>query len=237
MPRFNSPLGITNPVRPLLRMALEKTIFREYRERIERFNWNARLVKTLHEFSCSPIFAGRDEMYVHLNGSRFHGGQTPIDFLEFGVFRGESLRKWCGLNSQPESRFFGFDSFEGLPEDWIPGWPKGTFSIGGKPPDSRDPRVQFVVGWFQESLPPFLASFKPQNQIVIHSDCDLYSSTLYCLTTINRFLPRGTIIIFDDFHDPIHEYRALSDYSSAYRRNFRIVAATAKFRQAVIELA
>src|ERR1700738_5222015 len=236
MRTLDGPL-LTNPVRPFLRIALEKTIFREYRERIERFNWNARLVKTLHQHSRSPILANREEMYSYLNRSRIDGGLIPIDFLEFGVFRGESLRKWCGLNRHPDSRFFGFDSFEGLPEDWIAGWPKGTVSTGGKPPDSCDPRVQFVIGWFQDSLPPFLASFKPKNQTVIHSDCHLYSSTLYCLTTINRFLPTGTIIIFDDFHDPIHEYRALSDYSSAYRRDFRIIAATARFRQVAIELA
>jgi len=225
-----------NPIRPLVRMALEKTLFREYRERIERFNWNARLKKTLDGWAEAPLFLSRDEMYLYLNCERICAGQTPIDFLEFGVFRGDSLRKWCNINKSPQSRFFGFDSFQGLPEDWIEGWPKGTFDTDGKTPDIDDSRVQFVVGWFQNSLPPFLGSYTPKNQIIVHSDCDLYSSTLYCLTAINNLLARGTIIIFDDFYDPIHEYRALADYSSACRQKFRIVAATERFRQVAIEL-
>jgi O-methyltransferase len=229
-------LKARNPMRPLLRKALEKTVFREYRERIERFNWNARLVQTLNEFAGSPVFTNRDAMYRHINFSRFCGGETAIDFMEFGVFRGDSLRKWCRLTKHPESRLFGFDSFEGLPEDWIEGWPKGTFDTGGKTPEIDDPRVRFVVGSFQNSLPSFLATFKPKNRIVIHSDCDLYSSTLYCLTALNGLLPKETVIIFDDFHDPIHEYRALSDYCSAYRRRFRIISATERFRQVAVEL-
>jgi hypothetical protein len=64
----------------------------------------------------TPEFDHRREMYDHLQRTVIGG--DPIDFLEFGVFRGESLRSWCALNSHPGSRFVGFDSFEGLPEDW-----------------------------------------------------------------------------------------------------------------------
>jgi len=229
-------LRVSNPIRPLVRKALEKTIFKDYRERIERFNWNARLLRTLNESPDVPVFAGRDQMYDYINRRRMSDGQTAIDFLEFGVFQGDSLRKWCALNKNPESRLFGFDSFEGLPEDWVEGWPKGTFNTGGKAPELYDLRVKFVVGWFQDSLPSFLTTFAAKNQVVVHSDCDLYSSTLYCLTTLNSVLPKETIIIFDDFHDPIHEYRALSDYCSAYRRKYTILAATERFRQVTIEL-
>jgi len=229
-------LRVRNPLRPLVRKALERTIFKEYRERIERFNWNARLVRTLNESANVPVFPGRDEMYDYINRRWMCDGQTPIDFLEFGVFQGASLRKWCALNRHPESRLFGFDSFDGLPEDWLDGWPKGTFSTGGKAPELSDSRVKLVVGLFQNSLQSFLTPFVPKNRIVVHSDCDLYSSTLYCLTTLNSLLPKETIIIFDDFHDPIHEYRALSDYCSAYRRKYTVLAATQRFRQVTIEL-
>lgn len=227
---------VKRPIRTLLRKAVEGTIFKQYNERIDRFNWNARLVQTKKDFSSVPIFETRPELYAHVNQAWAGDGKVPIDYLEFGVFEGASLGRWCELNKHPESRFFGFDSFQGLPETWMRGWEKGTFNTNGKTPDIHDSRVQFVKGWFQDSLPPFLASYAPKNRQVVHSDSDLYSSTLYCLTTLNKLLSPGTIILFDDFYDPIHEYRALNDYASAYRRNFRILAATDRFYQVAIEL-
>ena len=62
---------------------------------------------------------------------------APIDYLEFGVADGASLRSWCALNQRPESRFFGFDTFTGLPEDWAADHPKGTFNRDGIPPRHR----------------------------------------------------------------------------------------------------
>ena len=85
---------------------------------------------------------------------------APIDYLEFGVFQGESMRHWVTLNQHPDSRFYGFDSFEGLPEDWkrFDGqMVKAHFDVKGSVPDIDDPRVSFVRGWFQETVDEFLA--------------------------------------------------------------------------------
>ena len=43
----------------------------------------------------------------------------------------------------------------------------------GKPPEIRDPRVTFITGIFQESLPVFLHTFVPKNRLVIKCDADL----------------------------------------------------------------
>ncbi|MEJ2496910.1 MAG: TylF/MycF/NovP-related O-methyltransferase, partial [Sulfurovaceae bacterium] len=77
---------------------------------------------------------------------------------------------------------------------------KETFTTEGHMPSVNDDRVSFVKGLFQDSLPGFLKTFKPDKQLVIHNDSDLYSATLYVLTYMNNYLVPGTIIIFDEFY-------------------------------------
>src|SRR5437870_1966975 len=80
-------------------------------------------------------------------------GRRPL-YLEFGVFEGNSMRWWAAELTNPAARFVGFDSFEGLPEDWRPSTPRGWFKTTG-PPAIDDARVSFVTGWFDETLPGF----------------------------------------------------------------------------------
>lgn len=230
-------LGV-NPMRKSrLDLSLKRTIaislFPYYSKIFDRLNWRVRWIKTVRECVDSPMFHSREEMYKHLNQNFF---SDPIDLFEFGVYKGDSLREWCALNTHPQTRFFGFDSFEGLPEDWTSEWPKGSFNTSKQLPDIGDTRIQFVSGWFQRTLPGFLMSYKPKNRLVIHNDSDLYSSTLFCLTAMDRLIVPGTIVIFDEFSDALHEYRALTDYAIAYMRKFSIIAATERFVQAAIQV-
>jgi O-methyltransferase len=201
---------------------------------LDKLSWNRQWITTLKAFGGVPRFRHRDELHAFV-WKDFERG--PIDYLEFGVYKGASIRRWCGANTHPDSRFFGFDSFEGLPEDWS-GVSKGAFTTSGKPPDIDDPRVRFVVGWFQESLPGFLADYPrmPNRPLIIHNDCDLYSSTLCCLASINAFIQPGTIIIFDEFDDVLHEYRARTNYASAFMRTYRIAGAVDGFCQVAVEI-
>src|SRR5579863_8901881 len=82
--------------------------------------------------------------------------QQPINYLEFGVYRGDSLRLWVAGISHPDSRFIGFDTFTGLPERWRPTEPAGHFNANGAIPDIKDPRCSFEVGLFQDTLPTFV---------------------------------------------------------------------------------
>lgn len=219
------------------RKALVSVMFPRYSPLLERLNWNARWTKTVLDCAAlPPRFSDRKQLHSFISNAFCDGGAEAIDYLEFGVYRGESLRWWCELNKHPATRCFGFDSFEGLPENWNSRYPKGAFNVSGNLPLIDDPRVSFIAGWFQYSLPKFLSLYQPQNRLIIHNDSDLYSSTLFCLTAMNGVMKPGTIIIFDEFNAVMDEFKALIDYCSAYMRKYRIVAATRGFKQAVIEL-
>ncbi len=121
------------------------------------------------------------------------------------------------LNSHTSSQFIGFDSFEGLPEDWTKDLGKGAFSTGGAEPETRDQRVSFVKGWFDATLPRFIESNKErlsEDVLVVHFDADLYSSTMFCLSQLQT-LGRSYIAIFDEFFSG-HETRALYDYLKVF---------------------
>ncbi len=154
-----------------------------------------------------------------------------IDYLEFGVYQGESMQEWCRLNTNQDSRFFGFDTFEGLPETWTAAQKKGAFNVGGVLPQIADPRVSFVKGLFQESLYPFLDDFRPRGRLVIHFDADLYSSTLFCLAAMDRFLSAGSVLMFDEFYDLSNEFAAFLSYTRAFYRRCVGVAYTTAYTQ------
>ncbi len=228
-------IGFLGPLRPLAKRAAT-FVFPRYSWLIDRLNWEARLKATARQFPGAIELGTREDLYQHISDTLLDRGTRAIDYLEFGVFEGASIRDWSSLNQNPASRFYGFDSFEGLPEDWHAGKRKGAFSTAGKLPEIGDPRVRFVVGWFQNSLRGFMASYHPQRQLVLHVDCDIYSSTLYCLTTLDPLIVSGTVIVLDDFFDALHVYRALTDYCSAYLRQYKILARTRELGQVVIEM-
>jgi hypothetical protein len=177
-----------------------------------------------------PIFDQREQLYDYLLVDVLQ--RRPIDYLEFGVYKGESIAYWSQHDQNAESRFFGFDTFTGLPEDWQKfsgDMAKDVFDCGGAAPPLADSRVQFVKGLFQDSLDPFLKTFTPRGQLVLHNDSDLYSSTLYVLTRCHDLLTPGAIVVFDEFSSVLNEFMALKNYCSAYRRDYEVLGATSEY--------
>jgi hypothetical protein len=140
------------------------------------------------------------------------------DILEFGVAGGDSLRELNRLC--PGRRCFGFDSFEGLPEDW---WtrPKGAFR--SDPPRFDDANVSLVPGLFDETVPQFLEDWRGAAALV-HIDCDLYRSTLTSLGAVLPACRPGTVVLFDEYYNypefASHEWLAWKQL----RERHRIVA-------------
>lgn len=176
--------------------------------------------------------ADRPSLYAYLAAQV----PEPTTFLEFGVFQGVSMGIWSRLLKSPETRLAGFDSFEGLPENWGLFTEKQVFDMKGHIPHFDDPRVQLVKGWFDQTLPGFLRDFKPNASLVVHLDADLYSSTIYVLREIKPFLFPGTILLFDEFFDREHELKAFNEFLVEFPLSIECVGATNALTQVAFRI-
>jgi hypothetical protein len=142
-------------------------------------------------------------------------------WLEFGVATGNTINY---ISRFTTDKVYGFDSFEGLPEDWRPGFSKGAFNRNGNFPKVNS-NVELIKGWFNETLPNFL---KMQNKKVsfIHIDCDLYSSTKCILDSVYEYLDKDCIIVFDElvnypgFDGDTGELKAFYEFITEHNINY-----------------
>ena len=142
------------------------------------------------------------------------GREAIGDYLEFGVYVGTSLA--CMHDALVEQglddvRLFGFDSFEGLPQDAATDdtqtWQAGQFNspleatvanLSAKGVDSS--RVRLVDGWYDETLAPeSAATYDIGKAGVIMIDCDLYSSASAALRFCAPLIRDDAVILFDDW--------------------------------------
>lgn len=118
-------------------------------------------VQSYHVLAHSLLFHLRAEQTV---------APTSRVWLEFGVAAGFSLNATCRAISQrgfsDTWRVHGFDTFEGLPEAWTEGLPKGFapmekghFSQGGRLPRVAQPCGVLHKGLINATLPRVLEGF------------------------------------------------------------------------------
>ena len=157
--------------------------------------------------------------------------------LEFGVATGRTLNqfaKWL-----PNKFVFGFDGFEGLPEDWTSRMRRGFFA--------RDtlPRVrsncQLVVGWFDQTLPGFKQNKIKQGPIaLLHVDCDLYSSTVTILNNLKDNIVPGTVIVFDEYINypgwQLDEFRAWQEHCRMYGVRYEYIGRVSRHQKVAIRV-
>jgi len=167
-----------------------------------------------------------------------HLNPSPEPFgwaVEFGVYSGYSLGIIAAYMP-----VIGFDSFEGLPEDWRDGFPEGAFAVpkqrvmeflgGGETVVSEEmilphhPNAMIVPGWFEDTAPSF--PFPPLG--LVHIDCDLYSSTVTALDAVLPHIEPGTVIVFDEYHGydgwEQHEAKAWGEFIERHRVIYTTVA-------------
>lgn len=143
-------------------------------------------------------------------------------FLEFGTYKGELINFCSSLI--PEAKFYGFDSFEGLPESFSI-WKRGRFDIKGKLPKVNK-NVSLIKGYFNETLPKFLEEHK-EKAAFIHIDCDLYSSTKTIFDNIYDRIVPNTVIQFDEYYNypgwRNHEFKAFQEFCKKYNVEYEYI--------------
>ena len=142
---------------------------------------------------------------------------------EFGVWKGDSINYFA----RKLPTVYGFDSFEGLKEEWT-GWAfaKGTFDRKGKLPQVRK-NVFLLKGWFDVTVPPFLAQH-PEPFSFVHIDCDTYESTELVLNLLGSRLLSGTVVIFDEYFGyrgwELGEFKAWIEYTQQTGTSYKYLA-------------
>ena len=141
------------------------------------------------------------------------GAENIGDYLEFGVYQGnsmmamqEAVRK-AGLD---RVRFFGFDSFEGLPSDaeWDGPWSEGEFRSDIELTRKRLTeggvdweRTELIKGFFQDTLTPELpGNLGIERASLIMVDADLYTSSRDALAFCEPLIRDTAVIFFDDWN-------------------------------------
>jgi hypothetical protein len=148
--------------------------------------------------------------------------------VEFGVFEGATINF---IADRTREQVFGFDCFEGLPEDWRPGFPRGFFSRDI--PEVR-PNVSLVVGLFEDTLPNFLKQ-NPRDMALLHIDCDLYSSARTVLRACGSRIRKGTILVFDEYFNYPgwrgHEFKAFQEFVAETNRDYEYLSIVPSHQQ------
>lgn len=151
--------------------------------------------------------------------------EVKIDglYLELGVATGKSIN---AIAKYVQDTVHGFDSFEGLPEDWFDHLRKGMFSMNQQIPECAK-NVRLHVGWFDETLPKFVDSHEGQIAFM-HIDCDLYSSTKVIFDILGDRISSGTVILFDEYFNypgwQNHEFKAFQEFITEKQLRYKYIA-------------
>jgi hypothetical protein len=157
-------------------------------------------------------------------------------YCEFGVYRAETLNF---IASKVTTEVHGFDSFEGLPEDWKSGHEKGTFALEALP--RVRPNVRLHRGWFDDTIPAFREQHPGEQIAFLHLDADLYSSTRTVFELLGDAIVAGTLIAFDEFFNypgwGEGEYKAFMEFCRERQVEVRYLGFARQGAQVVARIA
>ena len=143
----------------------------------------------------TPYFEAREDLWKYcLKKCSLASGL----YAEFGVGTGYSIN-WFAKRLH-QKIIHGFDSFNGLPEDFTPWFLKGCFREDASKL-SFENNVVIHPGMFEETLPKFSQEIVEEGVFsFVHIDSDLYSSAKTIFDTLGRAIVSGTVLVFDEYH-------------------------------------
>lgn len=141
-------------------------------------------------------------------------------YLEFGVYKGTSVNFF----SNYVNKIYGFDSFEGLKEDWVGSIrPKKDFNLNKKLPKLNQ-NVIPVTGWVQDTLDDFLKENNPKINFV-NMDVVTYETSKFVLSKIKPYLVNNSIILFNELYNfsgwDVGEYKAFQEVFNEKEYKFK----------------
>ncbi len=185
----------------------------------------------LEHFDLAKKFYSREEVLTYASSliSDVNGS-----ICEFGVFQGYTLKLLSMKN--PTKKIIGFDSFDGLPENWRPGFLKGEFKT--TIPDFSEHNISIFKGLFNETIPQYIES-NHEPIALLHVDCDLYESTVSVLEALWSRLAPNAVIVFDEYFNypewEKHEHRALAELKNRSNIEFEYIAYNTTGEQVMIQ--
>jgi tetratricopeptide (TPR) repeat protein len=160
---------------------------------------------------------------------------------EFGVFHGKSIRLLASLVG-PHVTVDGFDTFEGIPEQWGDE-PAGSYTAASEIPERCPLNVRFHVGLFADTLPGYVEAVGPPEKVpvrLINVDCDLYQGTVEIMEYLAPRIGPGTVIVFDEYlMTPTwidDEYKAFQEAVQKFGWTYDYLAYSLFSKQAVVRI-
>jgi hypothetical protein len=159
------------------------------------------------------------------------GRKVPGDLIEAGVWRGGAtifMRAVLKVHSVSDRSVYVADSFEGVPPPDVEAYPADAghnfnlipfLSVPLETVQQNferfgllDDQVQFVKGWFRDTLP----RLSDRTWSLIRLDGDLYESTINALDSLYPNLSIGGYLIVDDYGSVEPCRQAVEDYRNAH---------------------
>ncbi len=234
--KFFLRIFIINPLKFVLTSIQQEKSIRD--KTIHSILWNQAIEESAEYakkyISEVLIFNSANNLWDYLISKIELENQKVI--LEFGCYDGGSLNYFS--SKLPNKKFYGFDSFQGLPSDWMGHHAaKGTFNLNSKLPKVLE-NVELISGWFEESLPKFFSKHNNLDLALIHVDSDTYESAKSVLTHTKDLCKPGLFILFDEYFAYPNwqngEFLAWQEFCSENSINYKYIAFASE--QALIQI-
>ena len=154
--------------------------------------------------------------------------QVKGDYAEFGCFTGSSLKHAINCYNQyfegnNKIFFYGFDSFEGFPEQVHSTFVNENFKSNYfkvKKIEKKIKNCKIIKGFFDKTLTEEFIKKKIKTIAFAFIDCDLAVSSRPVLKFIMPRLISGSFLMIDDFYNIDKNSNSILKEFKKYKKNF-----------------